>query len=86
MLAELGGGLLHRPEDPRDLAERLRELLLDDALRQRLGQTGGMAVIAGRNHQAMAERTITALLALMAGDRAPPPVPQSNAAMELKCG
>ena len=27
VLAEVGGGLLHRPEDPQHLAERLHELL-----------------------------------------------------------
>ena len=61
VLAELGGGTLHRPEDPHDLAERLREIMLDlPALRQ-LGQIGQQAVHAGRNHRLMAERTAAVL-------------------------
>ncbi len=86
VLAELGGGLLHRSEDPEHLAERLRELLQDAPLRNRLGKTGRTAVLAGRNHQSMAELTTAALRKIVGRDSEPPPVPQPEAALEVKCG
>ncbi len=61
VLEELGGGLLHRPEDPQHLAERLRELLLDAPRLEALGQAGRQAVLASRNHRLMAERTAAVL-------------------------
>ena len=57
-LAELGGGLLHRPEDPQHLAQRLHELLSDAALRGRLGKSGQAAVHARRDIRHAAEATL----------------------------
>jgi glycosyltransferase involved in cell wall biosynthesis len=61
VLAELGGGLLHRPEDPQHLAEQIRELLLDSERRNQLGRSGQAAVLASRNQRQMAERTAEVL-------------------------
>ena len=62
VLAETGGGLLHRPEDSRHLAERIHELVKDPALRQRLAAEGNAVVHANRNAAAMAQRTCEVLL------------------------
>jgi glycosyltransferase involved in cell wall biosynthesis len=64
VLEETGGGLLHRPGDPQHLAERLHELLTNSELRQRLAQSGRQAVLAKRNAQAMAQRTLEVLAAV----------------------
>src|SRR5262245_29076786 len=61
VLAETKGGLLHRPEDPQHLAERLRELLLDAELRRQLAQEGQANVLAARDGGAMARRTMEVL-------------------------
>jgi glycosyltransferase involved in cell wall biosynthesis len=57
-LAELGGGLLHRPEDPQHLAERLHELLTNRNLRQQLLQAGQTAVARRRDIRHAAEATV----------------------------
>ena len=57
-LAELGGGLMHRPEDPQHLAERLHELLTNPDLRQQLALAGQTAVTARRDIRHAAEATI----------------------------
>lgn len=44
LVAETGGGLLHEPENPVDLATTLAHLLRDKGQRQALGQQGQMAV------------------------------------------
>ena len=80
MLAELGGGLLHRPEDPQDLAERLRELLLDAPRRHELGTAGRQAVLATRNHRVMAERTAAVLSGIVQKRTRPP---ERQAAQEV---
>jgi glycosyltransferase involved in cell wall biosynthesis len=67
MLAELSGGLLHRPEDPQHLAERLHELLTDDARRRQLAEAGRSNVLAKRNSRLMAERTAATLRQFIAG-------------------
>lgn len=61
ILDELGGGLLHRPEDPVHLAIRLHELLSDPPRRQELGITGRQAVEERRSAAAMAQRTVEVL-------------------------
>ena len=58
MLDDLQGGLLHRPEDPQHLAERLHELLIDAPRRQQLGATGQANVFSRRNRRVMSERTL----------------------------
>ncbi len=79
-LEELGGGLLHRPEDAQHLAERLRELLLDAPRLKALGQAGRQAVLAGRNHRLMAERTAAVLVKIVQKSKTPP---KSQAAQAL---
>ncbi|MEX2172800.1 MAG: glycosyltransferase family 4 protein [Pirellulaceae bacterium] len=72
LLAELGGGLLHRPEDPQHLAERLRELLLDKERLAEFGRTGREAVHANRNQRLMAERTAAVLAGVVKHGQVPP--------------
>jgi glycosyltransferase involved in cell wall biosynthesis len=57
-LQQLGGGLLHRPEDPQHLAERLCELLTDRNLRKQLAHVGESAVAAKRDIRHAAEATL----------------------------
>ena len=83
VLAELGGGLLHRPEDPQHLAERLRELFADTASRERLSQTGRIAVLAARNGRVMAERTASILERIVDGKSGDRELPQREAAQEF---
>jgi glycosyltransferase involved in cell wall biosynthesis len=61
MLASTAGGLLHRPEDPDHLAERLHELLSDANRRQLLATTGQRNVHSARNAETMAARTVQVL-------------------------
>jgi glycosyltransferase involved in cell wall biosynthesis len=82
VLAEIGGGLLHRPEDPQHLAERLRELLLNSASRELLSHTGRTAVLTGRNQRVMAQRTAEILLRIVEANGTG--TPQSKAAEEVK--
>ncbi|MEM6330971.1 MAG: glycosyltransferase, partial [Planctomycetota bacterium] len=58
LVAETGGGLLHRPEDPLHLAERLAELLCGPELATRHGMAGRDAVHTQRTSARMAEQTI----------------------------
>ena len=53
-----GGGLLHNPKDPRDLAEKLAQLLNDAALRAQLGGQGRAAVHANFSAERMAAETV----------------------------
>jgi glycosyltransferase involved in cell wall biosynthesis len=57
-ISQLGGGLLHRPEDPQHLAERLQELLSNANLRQQFAATGQTAVYAQRDIKHAAEATV----------------------------
>jgi glycosyltransferase involved in cell wall biosynthesis len=61
MLAATQGGLLHRPDDPQHLAERLHELLSDTERLQQLGRLGRRHVHESRNAQAMAAGTVEVL-------------------------
>jgi len=61
MLDELGGGLLHRPEDPQHLADRLHELLSDRGKLVAFGRDGHQAVNEQRSAAAMARRTADVL-------------------------
>jgi glycosyltransferase involved in cell wall biosynthesis len=70
VLAATEGGLLHRPEDPQHLAERLHELLIDAERRQRLGNAGRQNVQAGRNAREMAIQTVQVLMAVIGQSRA----------------
>jgi glycosyltransferase involved in cell wall biosynthesis len=71
VLASTEGGLLHRPEDPQHLAERLHELLIDAERRNRLGNAGRRNVHAGRNAREMAIQTAQALAAVIGHGRTP---------------
>lgn len=57
MVADTGGGLLHRPLDPADLADKLAELLLEPHDASSLGKTGQRAVHDRYHAGAMAEQT-----------------------------
>jgi glycosyltransferase involved in cell wall biosynthesis len=61
MLDELGGGLLHTPEDPRDLALKLHELLTGPELREELRQRGQQAVLERRTERVAAEALLQIL-------------------------
>ncbi|MCP4462350.1 MAG: glycosyltransferase family 4 protein, partial [Planctomycetaceae bacterium] len=58
LLDDLGGGLLYQPDNPQDLVQQLRKLVLDQELRVALGTTGRNSVLSRRNGKAMAESTI----------------------------
>ena len=55
-----GGGLLHKPEDHMDLADKLASLLGDAALREQLGRKGRTAVHANFSAERMARETVQA--------------------------
>jgi glycosyltransferase involved in cell wall biosynthesis len=65
VLAEAQGGLLHRPEDPKHLAERLHQILSDAPLRQRLATAGRHHVHTVRNSREMAVRVVEVLRGAM---------------------
>jgi len=73
VLAETAGGLLHRPEDPSHLAQRLHQLLTDAELRRRLAQSARQAVLARRSAQVMARATAEALREVVRAHRAASP-------------
>jgi glycosyltransferase involved in cell wall biosynthesis len=52
------GGLLHRPNDPVDLAEKLVALLRDSELRKRLGGQGRQGVFEKFSSECMASATL----------------------------
>ncbi|QDU25183.1 Glycogen synthase [Anatilimnocola aggregata] len=72
MLTELGGGLLHRPEDAHHLAERLHEMLTNPELHQQLRERGQIAVLERRTNRVAAEVLLEIL------ERVAPPVGQAS--------
>jgi glycosyltransferase involved in cell wall biosynthesis len=58
LVEKTGGGLLARPDDPADLAEKLGRLLEDGGLREELGRRGRQAVQQQFNAAAMARNTL----------------------------
>ncbi len=58
LVADTGGGLVHRPHDPTDLAERIAELLEDAEKADRLGKAGQLAVRDRYHAEAMARGTL----------------------------
>jgi glycosyltransferase involved in cell wall biosynthesis len=52
------GGLLHRPNDSVDLAEKLATLLRDTNLRKRLGQQGRQGIFEKFSSECMASSTL----------------------------
>ncbi len=63
------GGLLHRPNDGADLAEKLATILRDAELRKRLGQQGRQGIFEKFSSERMASATLEVLRTLM-GKRA----------------
>ncbi|MCS7009888.1 MAG: glycosyltransferase family 4 protein [Anaerolineales bacterium] len=61
---ETGGGLLHRPNDRADLAEKLALLLRDTALRQQLGKQGRQATFEKFSAERMAASAINVFQSL----------------------
>ncbi len=57
MVADTGGGLLHRPHDAADLADKLAELLSDSVRASQFGLAGQQAVQDRYNAAAMARQT-----------------------------
>jgi glycosyltransferase involved in cell wall biosynthesis len=57
MIADTGGGLLHHPHDPADLADKLAKLLRDPVRANQLGLTAKEAIHARFNAAAMAKET-----------------------------
>ena len=57
LIEATGGGLLVNPDDPQDLAQGLRRVLDDAALRLELGGKGQAAVQSQFTAEAMARRT-----------------------------
>jgi glycosyltransferase involved in cell wall biosynthesis len=55
MLEQLGGGLLHLPENSLHLAQRLHEVLTNDELRRELRERGQAAVLSQRTNHVAAE-------------------------------
>jgi glycosyltransferase involved in cell wall biosynthesis len=61
LIEQTGGGLLHIPDDPADLANNLRKLLEDAAMRQEFGRSGQAAVAERFNAETMARNTLAVL-------------------------
>lgn len=57
MVADTGGGLLCRPHDPQDLADKLGELLCDPVRANQLGLMGQQAIQDRYHAEAMARQT-----------------------------
>ncbi len=58
MIADTGGGILHRPPDVTDLAEKLAQLLLDADRARQLGLAGHAAIRDRYHAEAMARETL----------------------------
>jgi glycosyltransferase involved in cell wall biosynthesis len=59
MIADTRGGLLHRPLDPADLAEKIANLLRDPVRATQLGLNGQLAIHDRYHAAAMARQTVT---------------------------
>jgi glycosyltransferase involved in cell wall biosynthesis len=66
MVANTGGGVLHRPNDASDLAEKLGELLRDSVRATQLGLAGQLAVNDRYQAKAMARQTLELYQRLLA--------------------
>lgn len=58
LIDDTGGGLLFRPHDPGDLAEKIRQLVLNPANAVALGECGNKAIRDRYHDRLMAERTL----------------------------
>jgi glycosyltransferase involved in cell wall biosynthesis len=57
MIADTGGGVLHRPHDPADLADKLAELMRDSTRAKQLGRAGQHAIQDRYHAESMALQT-----------------------------
>lgn len=71
ILAATGGGLLHEPGDPEDLAEKLASLIEDPRLRIGLGERGRASVRELFTARRMAEATVDVYGRVLATGRTP---------------
>lgn len=69
LLAATGGGLLHKPEDSMDLAEKLADLLGNTNLRRELSQRGRSTVHTAFSAERMATETIQVYQQVVQPDR-----------------
>jgi glycosyltransferase involved in cell wall biosynthesis len=69
LVADTGGGVLHKPLDVADLADTLADLLNDPERGEHLGRAGQHAVRKRYHAQAMAERTLELYRKLIATSR-----------------
>lgn len=70
MIADTGGGVLHRPMDAGHLAEKLAELLLDLVRARELGLAGQQSIQDRYHAEAMARQTVELYERLTAGKKA----------------
>ncbi|MBL9093189.1 MAG: glycosyltransferase family 4 protein [Planctomycetaceae bacterium] len=66
IIADTGGGILHEPENPRDLADKLAELIRDRSRLRELGKRGHAAIHDRYDDRRMARRTIELYRSLFA--------------------
>ncbi|HJQ80812.1 MAG TPA: glycosyltransferase family 4 protein, partial [Lacipirellulaceae bacterium] len=66
MIADTRGGLLCRPHDPADLAEKIAELLRDPVRAAELGRAGHRAIHDRYHAEAMARQTLALYQRLVA--------------------
>jgi glycosyltransferase involved in cell wall biosynthesis len=69
MIADTGGGLLHRPHDPADLAEKLAQLLRDPNRAHQLGASGQAAIHERYHASEMARKTLDLYCRLIEANR-----------------
>jgi glycosyltransferase involved in cell wall biosynthesis len=58
MIAHTGGGILHRPHDATDLANKLAELLRDSERARQVGEAGQQAIRERYHAGKMARQTL----------------------------
>lgn len=68
IVGESGGGLLHRPDDPRHLAECIREVVDDPRRREAMGARGREAFLRHHSFEAAGDRLIGLYRALVDPD------------------
>jgi len=68
LIADTGGGLLCRPLDSGDLADKLAQLLCSPALAGEIGRRGRQAIHARYQASLMAERTLALYKQLVASN------------------
>jgi glycosyltransferase involved in cell wall biosynthesis len=73
MIADTGGGLLCRPLDPRDLADKIGQLLRDPVTARALGLAGQQAIHDRYHARRMAEQTRQLYRVLVDARRQPAP-------------